>query len=60
MKCMYKIQSKLFTLLSIKNKTNNNKRVIIVCNYKKKCPKQPSCKKVYSPQECCCEKGVKS
>ena len=28
MKCMYIIQSKLFTLLPIKNKTNSNKHVI--------------------------------
>jgi len=31
----------------------------VICNYKKKwnlIQKQPSCKKVCGPQECCCEK----
>ena len=60
---MHIIQSKLSTLLPIKNKTKNNKLVICQLHSMqlqkelKSNPKQPSCKKVCSPQECCCEKS---
>ena len=53
-------------ILPIKNKTNNNKHVICqLFNMKlqkeeKSNSKQSSCKKSVLPQECCCEKYVKS
>ena len=53
--------SKVCTLLSIKNKTNNNKHVICQLHsiqLQKSNPKQSSCKKVCGPQECCCEKKM--
>ena len=60
-KCMYIIASKLFTLLPIKNKTNNNKHVICQL-YNMKIQKEvksslnsPAVKEVCGPQECCCE-----
>ena len=57
---------KSFHTATYKEKTNNKKHVIFqLYNMKlqkevKSYPKRPSCKKVCSPQECCCEKDVKS
>ena len=57
MKCMNIIQSKLFPLLPIKNKTNINKHVICQLHSmqlqkeEKSNLKQPNCKKVCGPQE---------
>jgi len=56
MKCIYIIQSKLFTLLPVKNKTTNNKDVVCqlysiqLQKEVKSNPKQPSCKKKYAAQ----------
>ena len=56
------VHNNITLLRTYKQKTNNNKYVICqLYNMKlqkevKTNPKQPSCKKVCSPQECCCEK----
>jgi len=64
---MYIITSKVFTLLPVKNKTNNNKHVICqLYNIQlqkevKSNPKQPSCKKNFvAPNNAIAKKDVKS
>ena len=60
---MYTIPSKLFTLLPIKNKTNNNKHVICSMQLQKELksnPKQSSCKQCVAPKNAVVKKDVKS
>ena len=62
---MYIIQSTLFTLLPIKNKTNNNKHVVCQLHSMqlqkevKSNPKQPSCKKCAAPKNAVVKKDAK-